>query len=215
MKKNIAFEKSFNIILLFFLGAGIVSWILYFKQYQQKDTVDIHLFPGTFNGWTAEEVTITEDEYAILETKNVFVRKYTNPEGKQVYLFIVYSQNNRKVSHPPEICYTGGGASILGTTREKIEIKDPPVVIEANNLDLVIGPVKHQSFYWFKVGSSFTPNYWKQQMLIAIKTLTGQSSSSALIRVSTDVVGQDVNAAKNTIKDFVKEIFPSILKYLP
>ena len=38
-------------------------------------------FPKEIDGWTSEELTITDDEYAILETRNAFIREYTNAAG--------------------------------------------------------------------------------------------------------------------------------------
>ena len=173
MKEFLAKNKNFTIILTLFVIAGIVGWVLYFKRYAQADTISIYAFPKEIGAWKSEEMPIKDDEYAILETRNAFVRKYTNGAGQAVYLFLIYSQNNRKVSHPPEICYTGGGASILSDSKETIATIDPALSFDVNSLDLSLGPIKHLSLYWFKIGSAFTSNYWKQQILIALKTLLG------------------------------------------
>jgi len=107
-------DLSYWLILVIFLAVGTVSWGVYFKNYRQSDSLNIHHFPKVIGEWSSEELPISDDEKALLETDNVFVRRYTNAMKEEVYLFIVYSQNNRKVSHPPEICYTGGGATIFG-----------------------------------------------------------------------------------------------------
>src|SRR3989338_3669309 len=98
------FDKSTLFILGIFAVSLAISWQLYFKQYLQKDTVSISVFPEKIGPWRGEDIPLQDTDYEILETKNAFVRRYTTPEGKEVFLFIVYSQNNRKVSHPPEIC---------------------------------------------------------------------------------------------------------------
>ena len=66
MKK---FDKSYYTVLILLLFSGIFSWKLYFKEYTQQDTVNIHNFPKTIGEWTSEELTITEHEYDILEQK--------------------------------------------------------------------------------------------------------------------------------------------------
>jgi len=208
-------SKKYLLILILFTASAILSWHLYFKDYLQKDTVDINKFPKQIGEWQSEELPLTEEEYAILETHNIVSRRYRAPGNKEIYLLMVYSQSNRKVSHPPEICYTGGGVSILSSTHDFVPIAEKNLLIDANKLSLELRGARQIAFYWFKVGNGFTPNYWKQQGLIAIKSLLGQPSSSALIRIASDVKDEDDAATTKLIKDFTQAIVPDVLKYLP
>lgn len=208
--------NQFNLICIILVAATAISWFLYFKQAVEKDTVNVHLFPKTIGPWTSEEMPITKDEFAILETNNAFVRKYTNALTKsQIYLFIIYSQTNRKVAHPPEICYTGSGMTIVEDVHDPIPVKYKNLTIQANRLHLVKKDFTHISYYWFKVADQFTSNYWKQQMLIAIYTLLGKHPSSALVRVSSDVKGNDMDATIKEIKSFSNLIAKDLFSYLP
>ncbi len=209
------YDKDFRIIFILFLISGILSWHLYFKEYRQADTVDIAKFPKTIDGWTAEDLPLTEDEYAILETRNVVARKYTNLEKKVVYLLLVYSQHNRKVSHPPEVCYMGSGISIVDNSHETIQVDSQNLKIHANRLLLESKGTKQFTFYWFKVGDTFTSNYWKQQLLIAVKTILGQPHSSALVRISADVEDNNEAEAISQIKNFTRLILKDVVRYLP
>ena len=210
MNKNMI--STVVIVLLLGLSA-YVSWNFYFKEYNAKDTVDIHVFPKTIGEWDSEELLITEKEYAILETRNAFVRNYLTKSGKEVLLYIIYSENNRKVSHPPEVCYTGGGVSILEKNSRSVGSEDGQFdVVQMHMQD---GPHEQFVYYWFKVGDSFTPSYWQQQMLIAWKTLIGKPSSSAMIRVSTFVENGKRNEAIAKVEEFIQVIQPHLPKYLP
>ncbi|MCK5581117.1 MAG: EpsI family protein [Candidatus Omnitrophica bacterium] len=213
MKNKI--DKSYLAIVVLFLFAGAVSWQLFFKEYRQSDTVDAHLFPSEIDGWVAKELPISDGEYAILETRNAFTRKYVSPKGEVVYLFIVYSQNNRKVSHPPEICYTGSGATILRNVVTRVDVPSLDVPIHANRVYLEQRDVEQLMYYWFKVGGAFTANYWKQQLMIVANTLLRKPSSSALIRLSAPVKGQDVEASARAIETFVEVATPHFFEYLP
>jgi len=222
MKNN---DFKFYVILGVLLAACLVSWSHYFRVYTQKDTINIHDFPGQIEGWSAEELPITDEEYAILETRNAFARKYSTPDGKSIVLYIIYSQNNRKVSHPPEVCYTGGGVSVLshksfavpGMENLKFDdermAKNLPLII--NRLMLEQGKAQEVSFYWFKVGDKFTPSYWGQQFLIALKTIVGQKASSAMIRVSTAVNQGDIKQAESNTIEFIRMISPKLFRFLP
>jgi EpsI family protein len=205
-------NKKFIVILVLMVISCLISWNLYFKEYAQKDTISIHAFPKTMGEWTSEEIPITDEEYAILETRNAFTRRYTTASGKTVYLFIVYSQNNRKVSHPPEICYTGGGISVLRNT-----VKDltQAAGISVNQLLLQKNDYQQSAYYWFKVGNTFLASYWKQQLLIALKTLINQPASSAMIRVSSTLNKETPAQTEDVMTEFTQLILPLIPKYLP
>lgn len=203
-------------ICLILGGSVIISWILFSKQIIQDDTVHVADFPKSIGTWSSIDLTIPKDDLAILETDNAFARKYTNSLDKRdVYLYIVYSQSNRKVSHPPEICYTGSGLTVTHTARDSIQVGVKNLTIPANRLKLIKGDFEHMSFYWFKVGDQFTANYLKQQALIALNTLIGRKSSTALIRISADIVNGEEGKTIESIKAFTNVIAPDLFSYLP
>jgi len=212
-------KKASNQVLLICLTLGltvVISWALFFKQAVEKDTVDINHFPKAIGAWHSMDLPITKDEFAILETKNAFVRLYTNSVDKsKIYLYLVYSQTNRKVAHPPEICYTGSGLTILEDVHDTIPVQYKNMTIEANRLRLSKGNFNQIAYYWFKVGDHFTSNYWKQQILIAFYTLLGRHPSSALVRVSANCVDNNVDKTIVNIKKFTNLITPELLLYLP
>ena len=202
---------QFTLLAAFFLSAN-----LYFKTATQEDTIDINAFPKAIGTWVSENMPISSEDLSMLETKNAFVRKYTNTVGGgEVYLFLVYSQHNRKVAHPPEICYLGSGISITENIHDPIVVEYKNLTIQTNRLKLLRKNLEHIAFYWFKVGNKFTANYWEQQLLIALSSIKGQVTGSALIRISADVNSADQDEAIRNVKLFTNLITPSLFKYLP
>lgn len=213
MKFTISKTRFIQIILLV---VCVISLNLYFKTAVEKDTISIDNFPRSIGPWTSEELPISSEDLSILETKNAFVRKYTNTvDGGEVFLFLVYSQHNRKVAHPPEICYLGSGVTITENIHDPINVEYKNLTISTNRLKLLRRNLQHIAFYWFKVGNRFTSNYWEQQLLIALNALTGVSKGSALIRISTDITSEDQDKAIRDVKAFTNLIIPSLYKYLP
>ena len=208
-------DISYWFLLVVFCLVGFLSWKVCLKNYRMSDTVSIHLFPSLIGNWRSEEIPVSDDDKKLLETENVFVRRYTNPAGEEVFLFAVYSQNNRKVSHPPEICYTGAGATILDSVPDAFYAPGNGLKINVRRLTVEKGDVKQIFVYWFKVGDTFTSSYWKQQALIAYKSLIGKPASSALIRISATVLHEDAETATKLIKQFGQQIIPHLQQYLP
>jgi EpsI family protein len=192
-----------------------LSWNLYFTNYSQKDSLNIAEFPKTIGTWVSEDLPIPEEDLSLLETNNAFVRRYTDrTSGAEVYLYLVYSQHNRKVAHPPELCYTGSGISIIQNVHDPIPVEYKNLTIPTNRLKLLRKNFEHISFYWFKVGDRFTANYWEQQILIAFNALTGSRAGSSLVRISADVNDNQEKAIRN-VKSFVNLITPALFQYLP
>ena len=209
------FNFRYIFILLLLIIAAITSWQFSFRDFLQHDTVSIHEFPYQIGEWKGEEIPIAAGDLAILETKNAFTRRYTAPSGKAVILFIVYSQTNRKALHPPEICYSGGGISILSDDLRVLSDKNRGIELDTKRMFVEKGQYQQVANYWFKVGNTMTANYLKQQLLVALKMCLRQPAGSALLRVSADVKGNDVAAADATIQEFTMEILPLLPQYLP
>ena len=208
-------NKNFFWVIALLLLSGAVAWFLFFKEYRQSDTVSISKFPMQFGEWKGSEVAISVRDYEMLETHNTFIRKYRNLAGDEIYLFIVYSQNNRKVSHPPEICYIGAGASILDKRIAKIPDLPKENRLMVNRLVVEHLAAQQVICYWFKVGNKFTPNYWQQQIWIAVKSLLGKPESSALIRVGILANDRNFEKSDQLVFEFVREILPLFKVYLP
>lgn len=208
--------KKFLLIQAVLLITIILSWNFYFQTAIQRDDVDIGNFPKTFGAWVSEDLPIPSEDLAMLETTNAFVRRYTNKtDGAEVYLFLVYSQHNRKVAHPPEICYLGSGVSIIENVHDPIKVEYKSLTIPTNRLKLLRQRFEHLSFYWFKIGERFTANYWDQQILTAFNAVRGAKAGSALIRVSADVINGDQEKAVKDIKAFTNVMTPALFQYLP
>ena len=212
MKKD---QLKFFSLFILFIFACFVSWSYYFRSNWQKEKINIHLFPKVIGEWTSEDLPITDVEYEILETRNAFARKYTSVAKEAVYLYIVYSERNRRVSHPPEICYVGSGVSVIKSDRDAVVDLGHNLTINVNKLFLERDDNQQIAYYWFKVGKSFTTSYWKQQLLIVIKSLLNEPASSALIRISVPVNNGNIVRADQTIKNFSRVIIPFFFSYLP
>ena len=207
-------DKNLITLGILLIVTSLFSISFFFRDFKQTDTVQIKEFPRTIGVWTSQEIPLTKEDLAILETDNAFVRMYKNPDGQEVLVYIVYSQTNHKVSHPPEICYTGNGIAILEKTSDSIPVNYNNLTIKANRLLLRSGQLYQISYYWFKVGNTFTSDYWKQQTLLALNTLFGKREGSALIRISADIINNDQNTAIKEVKEFTNLITPLLFKNL-
>ena len=179
-------------------------------RFESGDKVQVSLFPMKVGAWTGKDVALTQRDYDILETKNLIMREYTAPGGRSVLLYIIYSGDNRKVLHPPEVCYLGGGATITekGTLAISPRIQANKMVIEqSGGQQLVV--------YWYRAGAFNTPQYFDQQLNAAIARLLGRKTSSAMVRISVDLKEGENSSAVKMMREFAAEIEPLLPKYVP
>lgn len=203
-------NKNFIIILIILILAGIMGFISNLpSRVTEIDDIKMSDFPKTFGEWDSEDIMFSERVYELLETKNLIMRNYKNKQGDMINLYIIYSQDNRKVSHPPEICLQGGGATVISKSLIQItdSIKAVKLIIENGNfLELVV--------YWYKAGKLHTNSYLRQQLKTVVDRMSGKKSSNALIRVLMQVKDNRQDEALSKIKLFCTEIEPLLKIYI-
>jgi EpsI family protein len=162
--------------------------------------------PLEIGEWKGKDVALPERTYKILETRDVIVREYSNPQGEVIALAIVRSANERSAFHPPEICYLGGGVELLDKTVETVDFGGP-YQLKANKLVMQGKGHLEVAWYWFTVGDEFTHNYYIQQCRFILNELIRRrENDGALIRISTPVIDGDLSQADKRVKNFISNV---------
>jgi EpsI family protein len=204
-------NKTFFIIITILIPIAIISFLSYsFTGFDKNSTVKMSDFPKTIGEWTSEDIPLDQRVYELLETDNLIMRDYKNKQGETVNLYIIYSQDNRKVAHPPEICLQGEGATVVD--KSPIQITN---IINANKLILEKRTSRELAIYWYKVGKLNTNVFLKQQLNMAISGLFGRKTSIAMIRVIAVIQDNKQDEALNKIKSFCAGMVPLLEKYVP
>lgn len=172
--------------------------------------------PVFIHGWIGKDIEVDDKTLKILETDDVLIREYKKEETPPVQLCIVYASNNRKVAHPQEICYKGGGWSleekkpVVLSTRADVfpEFKAIKLILEKGNQRQLV-------LYWYKCNKEYTSNYYKQQINIVKSGIITGKSTSGLIRISTPIINKDEDVAMKRTQIFTLNILPLITKHLP
>lgn len=203
-------NRNFIITILILAATVIIGFISYFpSRFENQSKIMMSDFPKNIGDWISKDIPISERDYEILETRNLIMREYTNPKGETITLYIIYSENNRKVVHPPELCLTGGGQSI--EDRNSVQIGN----IRAVKLSMEKGDFSQMVLYWFKAGNLNTDHYVKQQLKVVFDLLRGRKTSSALIRITTEIKNGNTQASLNLLKQFILKIEQLLPKYVP
>ncbi len=170
--------------------------------------------------YTSGDLVLDDQVLAILETDDYVYRRFTEEadSGKPGFdLLIVFSKNNRRGTHSPELCIQGSG--------EKIVSKGPVTIdtgVDGGGEALAMREVVSQDgrrmvyyLYVFKSGDSYTTNYTVQQATILLHGLLRREAVGALIRLTVTVQDEDLEAARLLARDAATRLMPIIDENLP
>ncbi len=130
----------------------------------------------------------------ILATDDILYRIY-DARDREFELMIVFSPNNRKGTHPPEVCLEGEGHRILSRGRHPIEVEGMGE-LELAELVTQRGQRWHYFCFVYKAGDGYTPSFMRQQMHLFLRSMVASPASGALIRFSVPMEGRDVEQAR-------------------
>lgn len=170
-------------------------------------TVDGHLLHSY--DMELDELTLT-----ILETRDYIYRRYVRAGAPPTDFCMVFSEDNRKGTHPPDLCLEGGGQDIVARGDVVIEGVEGPGTIRCRELVVQHGGARTYHLYTYRCGDRYTPSFWEQQLTIFLNGLLSRNTSGALIRVSTPIE-RDVDEARQRAKVLLSAAVPYLERALP
>ena len=198
-------KKNWMVAGLIFLVVGVIAFHYYEMQRKEKDLRDIRQIPKEIGEWKASDIPVSDHDYDILETRNLVLRKYQNKKGEPVDLFLIYSETNRRVCHPPVVCLIGSGVTVTKTTKETVSVAGRTFAV--NRLTAGAGKEEQLVLYWYLLGKDFTDDYFAQQTRWVMKQAMGKGVGGAMIRVMTPIAGNEEKALERA-KEFIGGLIP-------
>jgi len=164
--------------------------------------------------WQSRDIEMDERTLTILETRDYLYRRYAAAGATPVDLCVIFSGDNRKGTHPPDICLEGGGREIV--EKEDVVLTGVEGRGDVPCRAIVVQSGLHREYflYVYKCGKDYTPSFWKQQFVIFTNGLLSRNASGALIRVST-AMGEDPVAARRRALMLMGATLPCLDRTLP
>ena len=176
---------------------------------------------------TNQEMSVLEQ--TILQTSDYLRREYvtystTGQQQDKADLTIVFSANNRKGTHPPEVCLEGSGGRVISKRVHPIEFmgiddENKPVKRQTELRELISekGQFQVLHMYVYKCGEAYTNSYLKQQFIIFLNGILNRNSTGALIRIDVLIGRPDAvkeEEARKLALDAAAAFMPEIDKGL-
>lgn len=150
----------------------------------------------------------------VLETEDALLRRYVCASQEYVDFCIVFSKDNRKGTHPPDVCLEGSGQDIIA--KGSLTVDDIPARGELPCREIVVQSESELIYYLYtyKCGQNYTDSFWRQQLIIFTNGLLNRNASGALIRVSTPV-DAELEDAREKAAIFMRMGIPYLDRALP
>jgi len=208
-------RRGVTCLVVLILSAGGVWWVNQQAPNTLTTEVAKQALPRTMTVddvvFDSEDLRLTEQEQTILETRDYLYRRFKS--GPQwVDFSIIFSQDNRKGTHPPDLCLEGSGGNIV--YKRNVAVRDVPGRGDVLCRELITTQGIYV-LYTYKCGLEYTNSFWRQQWVIWMNGLLRSNASGALIRIVVPIPDMDPEPARQRAMAFMQAGVPHIDTNLP
>jgi len=164
--------------------------------------------------WHSYVLDFDKKVLLVLETEDAILRRYVHAREPFVDFCVIFSQDNRKGTHPPDLCLEGGGQDIIAKKSVVVSGIEDHDDLPCRELVVHSGPKRTYYLYTYKCGDTYTRSFWRQQFVIFANGLRNRNAGGALIRVSTPVTTTLADARQRAMT-FLRIGMPYLDRCLP
>jgi EpsI family protein len=149
----------------------------------------------------------------VLEWPEYVSRRYVAPGEPPVDFILIFSKDNRKGTHPPDLCLEGGGDQIIARANVELPVEhreDLPC------RELIVQGARGRTYYLYayRCGDEYTRSFFMQQLTIFVNGLLRRDASGALVEVATPVT-TDLEDARRRARELMATMAPHLDRNLP
>jgi EpsI family protein len=181
--------------------------------------------PEHLDGWTAQDVPLTDDTLAVLGKGDFLNRVYTDRPAANssttrrapISLFIGYfpSQRTGQTMHSPQNCLPGAGWTFDSqryTSLEDINGKQYKV----GEYVISNGDIKQFVIYWYQAHGRSIPNEYRAKLYMVADAIRMNRTDGALVRVITQVLpSESLDSARERATQFTQQMAPNLPRFIP
>ena len=126
----------------------------------------------------------------------------------------IFSSNNRKGTHPPDVCLEAAGEQIIHKQIHRLSVGGIGELEMRELVSQTHTRLKYHLYTYWCAGQ-YTPSFLSQQATIFLNSLTSRNAAGALISFTVAVERQDVARARRLALSAATELMPKIDRRLP
>lgn len=174
-------------------------------------------FPAALGDWQGREATVFEVEVLnVLKVKDYLMRRYVDPAGRSLWLYIGYWDTQRKGAQPhsPKNCLPGSGWEPLEASRVTIPLLPPHAPITVNRFLIQKGRDQQLVVYWYHQQGRAIAGEVPARIEMVKNAILRNRTDGALVRVSSPVYGSAAETSRHLVA-YIQTLYPILGEYLP
>ncbi len=169
--------------------------------------------PLSAGAWRGELLPLGGDVLRVLGTRDARMQRHTRPGlPGAVDLYVTHSGGDVfRVAHPPARCFEGGG--YLEVQRDVVPLSLGPGLDDArvNRLLFQRGDERVLVYTWYRVDGRDVPSYVDYRLASFLRRLGPYRSAGSMVRLSTVVEADALEAADERVRAFAAEALAPML----
>jgi EpsI family protein len=174
-------------------------------------------FPSMVGEWRGREATILEVEIlTVLKAKDYVIRRYEDPAGRSLWLYIGYWDTQRKGAQPhsPRNCLPGGGWEPLEASLVTIPLAQHAAPMTVNSYLIQKDRDQQVAIYWYQSQGKAIAGELAAKMEVVKNSIVRHRTDGAVVRVSAPVQGT-VQETSDRLVRYIQAMYPLLGEYLP
>lgn len=199
----------------------LVGALLVFQFRSTGEAVPVRMsfdsFPMVVGEWRGTQATVLEVEILnVLKVSDYVMRRYTDPDGRSLWLYIGYWATQRKGAqiHSPRNCLPGGGWEPLEASRFTIRLPAADTSITVNRYLIQKERAMQVVLYWYQQQGQAIAGEVPARIEMVRSAVMRNRTDGALVRVSMPVSGS-VEETTTQLVQYVQTLYPVLGQYLP
>jgi len=174
-------------------------------------------FPNVIGSWQGAQGFVFDlDTLNVLKPKDYVMRRYVNPEGRGIWLFIAYWDSQRKGAQPhsPRNCLPGAGWEPLQSSEITVPVPPPLGPITVNRYLIQKDQEQLLVFYWYQSQGQAIAGEVAAKVQMVKNSITRRRTDGALVRVLSPIYG-NVQTTSDLVVGYLQNLYPVLGEYLP
>ena len=174
-------------------------------------------FPSRIATWQERQSNNLDLEVVnLLKVNDYVMRRYSNPDGRTLWLYIGYWSSQRKGAqiHSPRNCLPGGGWEPIEASRLVVPLPGGHAPIEVNRYLIQKDRDQQVVLYWYQSQGKAVAGELDAKIQMVRSAITRNRTDGALVRVSAPVRGGVAETTDGLVR-YVQALYPLLAEYLP
>ena len=174
-------------------------------------------FPEAIGQWEEREAALFElDVLNILKVSDYLMRRYTDPSGRSLWLYIGYWDSQRKGAqiHSPRNCLPGAGWEPVEASFLTIPLPGPYAPITVNRYLIQKDRDMQVVLYWYQSQGKAVARETTAKVEMVRSAMLRNRTDGALVRVTSPVYGSAAETTERLVS-YVQALYPRLGEHLP